>query len=101
MTREEYLQKKTSSITPSQSAAIRVRLTENHSCDQIAKEIGCVPIQVAAVKANVAEKATSKKAEEADGETEGEDHATKIARFHTLLKQLEQAKTVQERERFV
>jgi hypothetical protein len=53
MTLKDYLQKKTRDITPAESQLIRARLTAGASCWEVAKEIGCVPIQVAAVKANM------------------------------------------------
>ena len=53
MTRDEYLERMRSRITPAQSRAIRTRLAAGEKCRDIADEVDCVPTQVAAVKANV------------------------------------------------
>ena len=53
MTREEYLERMRSRITPAQSLAIRMRPAAGGNCRDIADEVGCVPVQVVAVKANV------------------------------------------------
>jgi DNA-directed RNA polymerase specialized sigma24 family protein len=49
----EYLQRKHRPLTPAQSQTIRQRVMEGANTKEIAAEIGCVPIQVAAVKANM------------------------------------------------
>ena len=53
MTLSEYLERKRASITRAQSLRIRALIAAGRSCEAIAKEVGCVPIQVAAVKANI------------------------------------------------
>lgn len=51
-----------------------------------------------AVREKAVEKKTKAEANTASAENTGDDHAAKIAKFHTLLKQLEQATTKEEKE---
>jgi hypothetical protein len=54
MTLSEYLTRKRAPLTRAQSKSIRALIQAGKSCDEIARQVGCVPIQVAAVKANMA-----------------------------------------------
>ena len=49
----EYLKKKNRPITSAQSQKIRARVMAGGTSEEVAVEVGCVPIQVAAVKANM------------------------------------------------